>query len=66
VIGYQGEIAFDVSKPEGPLKKTLDTQRLQQVLGWTPPTSLEAGIAATLEWLEIHHATALSDESDPR
>ena len=61
VIGYTGTLAFDASKPEGPLKKTMDITRLRQLLGWAPPTSLEDGIKATLTWLDAHHAEAFAE-----
>ena len=62
VIGYRGEIVFDDSKPEGPLKKTLDTSRMKQLLGWEPHTPLENGLRKTLRWLDEHHAQAFTDD----
>jgi GDP-L-fucose synthase len=59
VTRYSGSIAFDHSKPEGPLKKTLDITRLQTLLGWTPPTSLTEGTRYTLAWLSQHYQEAV-------
>lgn len=44
VVGFQGEIVFDASKPDGTPRKLLDVSRLQQ-LGWTAKISLHEGIA---------------------
>jgi GDP-L-fucose synthase len=44
VVGFQGEIAFDISKPDGTPRKLLDSGRLHS-LGWQPKISLEAGLA---------------------
>jgi GDP-L-fucose synthase len=43
-VGYQGEITFDTSKPDGTPRKLLDVGRLAS-LGWKATTSLEDGIA---------------------
>ena len=42
-VGYQGEITFDTSKPDGTPRKLLDVGRLAS-LGWKATTSLEDGI----------------------
>ena len=43
VIGYQGEVAFDTTKPDGAPRKFMDSQKLFS-LGWQPSISLEDGI----------------------
>ncbi len=49
IVGYEGEIVFDSSKPDGTPKKLLDVSRLHQ-LGWHHKTSLVEGITKTYEW----------------
>lgn len=56
VVGYRGQIMYDATRPEGPLRKTLDTSKLQRLLGWTPPTALDEGVRRTLAWLESAQA----------
>ncbi|MFI4941119.1 MAG: GDP-L-fucose synthase family protein [Burkholderiales bacterium] len=46
VVGYQGELVFDTSKPDGTPRKLLDSQKLR-ASGWTAKTSLADGIALT-------------------
>ena len=54
IVGFDGEIVFDASKPDGTPRKLLDTSRLNQ-MGWYPRVSLRDGIAATYNWfLETH------------
>lgn len=43
IVGFEGEIVFDTSKPDGTPKKQLDVSRINQ-LGWKATTGLEAGI----------------------
>ncbi len=49
IVGYQGEIKFDVSKPDGTPRKLLDVTLLNE-LGWKYTTSLEEGIKKAYEW----------------
>lgn len=44
VVGYQGEIRFDTSKPDGTPRKLMDATKLRN-MGWKPQITLEAGIA---------------------
>jgi GDP-L-fucose synthase len=49
VVGFEGTLRFDTSKPDGTPRKLLDTRRLTE-LGWTPKIGLEAGIRSTYGW----------------
>ncbi|GAB1258033.1 GDP-L-fucose synthase [Aurantivibrio plasticivorans] len=48
VVGYEGEIVFDKSKPDGTPKKLLDSSRLKE-LGWSPSTSLAEGLVVAYQ-----------------
>jgi len=48
IIGFDGEIRHDMSKPDGTPKKLLDISRMK-ALGWEPKISLEEGIRKTYE-----------------
>jgi GDP-L-fucose synthase len=56
-VGYEGELRFDTSKPDGTPRKLLDTQRLTE-LGWQPKISLKSGISQTYRWFAEHAADA--------
>ena len=49
VVGYEGALRFDASKPDGTPRKLLDTARLS-ALGWKPRIRLEEGIRSTYRW----------------
>jgi GDP-L-fucose synthase len=49
IVGYDGSIAWDASKPDGTPRKLLDVSRIH-ALGWKPEIDLEAGIRSTYEW----------------
>jgi len=53
VAGYQGEIVFDSSRPDGAPRKLLDVSRLRR-LGWQAGISLEDGLRATYGWFLEH------------
>jgi GDP-L-fucose synthase len=52
-VGYQGELRFDLSKPDGAPRKLLDTSRLT-ALGWRPKIALDAGLKSTYQWFLTH------------
>lgn len=51
VIGFQGELIYDTTKPDGTPQKLLDVSKLSQ-LGWQPQTALREGVRQTYEWYE--------------
>jgi GDP-L-fucose synthase len=57
-VGFEGEIVFDTSKPDGTPRKLLDIGRLH-ALGWRASTSLRAGLAKTYADFLDNHAAAL-------
>jgi GDP-L-fucose synthase len=55
IVGFEGALTFDTTKPDGTPRKLLDVRRLHS-LGWRHKTSLEEGIRRTVE--DWHHAMA--------
>ncbi len=49
IIGFEGEIRHDLSKPDGTPRKLLDISRIK-ALGWKPKIDLEEGIRKMYEW----------------
>jgi GDP-L-fucose synthase len=49
IVGFEGQLAWDETKPDGTPRKLLDVTRLQN-LGWRPTIPLRDGIAQTYEW----------------
>lgn len=49
VVGFQGALTFDSTKPDGTPRKLLDVSRLQ-ALGWKPKIGLKDGIEQTYQW----------------
>ena len=49
VVGYEGEITFDATKPDGAPRKLMNVDRLKN-LGWQYSISLEVGLAQTYTW----------------
>jgi GDP-L-fucose synthase len=49
IIGYEGEILWDDTKPNGSPRRTLDTSKMD-ALGWYPKTSLIQGLEKTIKW----------------
>ncbi|MXO95853.1 NAD-dependent epimerase/dehydratase family protein [Erythrobacter aquimaris] len=49
VTGFEGNIIFDPSKPDGTMRKLMDVSKLRR-MGWAPTISLEDGVEATYRW----------------
>ncbi|WP_308443794.1 GDP-L-fucose synthase family protein [Paenibacillus glycanilyticus] len=49
VVGYEGDITFDTSKPDGTPRKLADTSKLFG-MGWEPAISLDEGLTSTYLW----------------
>jgi GDP-L-fucose synthase len=55
--GFQGEIRFDSSKPDGQPRRKLDTSRAEKLFGWRATTDFPSGLRATVDWYrEVKHA----------
>ena len=57
IVGYQGELRFDTSKPDGTPRKLLDVSRLH-ALGWKARIPLRDGIRQTYQWFLEHIANS--------
>ena len=51
ITGFEGEIVYDSSKPDGTSRKLMDVSRIHE-LGWHHKTSLEEGIRKTYQWFQ--------------
>jgi GDP-L-fucose synthase len=49
VVGFEGKLSFDITKPDGAPRKLIDVSRLSN-LGWTYTVDLKAGLEKTYEW----------------
>ena len=54
-VGFEGEIDFDRSKPDGTPRKLLDVRRMER-LGWRAKTALPDGLRRTYEWVQAEGA----------
>ena len=55
IVGFDGELAFDASRPDGTPRKLMDTSAMK-ALEWSPSISLEDGIADAYRWFLAHKA----------
>ena len=55
VVGFDGELAWDTTKPDGTPRRLLDVTKLR-ALGWKPAIPLRDGIARTYEWFRANYA----------
>lgn len=52
VCGFEGEVRWDTSKPDGQPRKCLDTSRARDGFGWEAQVDLRQGLARTVAWYE--------------
>ena len=48
-VGFEGEVEFDASKPDGTMRKLIDVSKLHS-LGWTHQVEIEDGVAKLFQW----------------
>jgi len=53
IVGFSGEMVFDISKPDGILRKLLDVSRLEN-LGWSSNIDLKSGLTMAYDWYMNH------------
>ena len=49
VVGYEGNLTFDTTKPDGSPRKLIDVSRLSN-MGWKYSIDLECGLKKTYKW----------------
>lgn len=49
IVGFEGKIVFDKSKPDGTMRKLMDVSKIME-MGWQPVMKLEDGIKKTYQW----------------
>jgi GDP-L-fucose synthase len=64
VVGYSGELKFDLSKPDGMPAKLLESTCLKE-MGWRPRTPIDQALALTYEWF-LKHEAAVGDKEHGR
>ncbi len=51
ILGFEGDIIFDLSKPNGTMRKKTDLSKVNK-MGWKPKIGLEEGIKLTYDWFK--------------
>jgi dTDP-glucose 4,6-dehydratase/GDP-L-fucose synthase len=54
VVGFEGEVNWDTSKPDGQPRRRLDTSRAKERFGWEAETEFREGLERTVDWYESH------------
>jgi GDP-L-fucose synthase len=49
-VGYEGQIVWDASRPNGQPRRCLDVTRIRERLGWSARVPFEEGLAETVRW----------------
>jgi GDP-L-fucose synthase len=55
--GYEGDVVWDTTKPNGQPRRKLDTSRAERLFGFRARTPLRKGLTRTVEWYRTHAAT---------
>ena len=58
LVGFDGELRWDPSKPDGQPRRRVDATRAEELLGWRAETPFEDGLRATIDWYLAHRAEA--------
>jgi GDP-L-fucose synthase len=58
LVGFDGELRWDPSKPDGQPRRRVDASRAEHLLGWRARTSFDDGLRATIDWYLTNRAAA--------
>jgi GDP-L-fucose synthase len=58
LVGFEGELQWDPSQPDGQPRRKLDTSRARELLGFEATTELEPGLRETIAWFRTHQPVA--------
>lgn len=64
LTGFEGEIRWDATKPDGQPRRCLDTERAKERLGWTAQVGFEDGLRHTIEWFRANRSDIESAEAE--
>ncbi len=62
LTGYEGEVKWDTSKPNGQPRRSLDTSRAREKFGFVAQTGFREGLTATIEWFREHREWVEADD----
>jgi len=57
LCGFQGEIRWDSTRPDGQPRRCLATERAEKLLGWKAKVGFEEGLRRTIDWYRAHRAS---------
>ncbi len=58
IVGFEGEIVWDKTKPDGQPRRKLDTSRAEKEFGFKSKTSFNQGLKSTIDWYIKHQTSA--------
>ena len=58
MVGYEGELVWDTTKPDGQPRRRVDPSRAEQLFGWTARMPFEQGLRNTIDWYLANRAEA--------
>lgn len=61
LVGFEGELRWDPSKPDGQPRRKVDTTRAEKAFGFTSSTGVEDGLRATIDWYLANREAAESE-----
>ena len=63
IVGFEGKLLFDTSKPDGTPRKLLDVTRINH-LGWKHKIGLKDGLTVACQWYETHANHHVTNENE--
>jgi GDP-L-fucose synthase len=62
LTGFEGELVWDTTKPNGQPRRALDVNRAKQLFGFHAETSLKEGLKQTIEWYQANKNPGREDK----
>jgi GDP-L-fucose synthase len=65
LVGFEGELLYDASKPDGQPRRCLDTSRAREQFAFQAEIDFEAGLRETIDWFTRQYASEVEDGGSP-
>jgi GDP-L-fucose synthase len=63
IVGYEGELRWDITKPNGQPRRNVDVSRAKERFGFKAQTSFQTGLQEVVDWYRAHRPATTTESA---